>query len=203
MDQVEERNVAVFLYEGVELLDFGGPGEVFAVTDGFNVYTVAAGADPITSQGFVGVAPEFATADAPQPDILVLPGGLVGAPLADDGVIDWIRAAGERAEISLSVCTGAFLLAKAGLLDGLQATTWHGAIERLREFAPKTTVLEHTRFVDNGKIVTTAGVSAGIDGALHVVSRLMGEQTARETARYMEYDRWVPEQGTVVETAGD
>ena len=114
-------------------------------------------------------------------------------------MIEWIRAAADDLEVALSVCTGAFLLAKAGLLDGLKATTWHGAIDNFREFAPHTTVLENTRWVDNGKMVTTAGVSAGIDGALHVVARLKGEEVAARTARYMEYDKWVPEQGTVVQ----
>ena len=196
-----ERNVAVFLYDGVELLDFSGPGEVFAATEGFNVYTVAATADSVVSQGFLRVIPEYTIANSPKPDILILPGGATGGPLRDEKVIEWIRAAADDLEVALSVCTGAFLLAKAGLLEGLQATTWHGAIDNFREFAPHTTVLEDTRWVDNGKMVTTAGVSAGIDGALHVVARLKGEQVAARTARYMEYDKWVPEQGTVVQVA--
>ncbi len=196
-----ERNVAVFLFDGVELLDFGGPGEVFAATEGFNVYTVAATADPIVSQGFVRITPEYTIDNSPSPDILILPGGATGGPLRDEKVMEWIRAAADDLEVALSVCTGAFLLAKAGLLEGLKATTWHGAIDNFREFAPHTTVLENTRWVDNGKMVTTAGVSAGIDGALHVVARLKGEEVAARTARYMEYDKWVPEQGTVVQVA--
>jgi len=196
-----KRNVAVLLYEGVELLDFGGPGEVFAATEGFNVYTVAATADPIVSQGFVRITPEYTLDDSPRPDILILPGGATGGPLRNEKVIEWIRAVADDLEVALSVCTGAYLLAKAGLLDGLKATTWHGAIDNFREFAPHTMVLENTRWVDNGKVVTTAGVSAGIDGALHVVARLKGEKVAASTARYMEYDKWVPEQGTVVQVA--
>ncbi len=114
-----ERNVAVFLYDGVELLDFGGPGEVFAATDGFNVYTVAATTDPVVSQGFLRVTPEHTIDDSPSPDILILPGGATGGPLRDEKVIEWIRAGADDLEVALSVCTGAFLLAKAGLLDGL------------------------------------------------------------------------------------
>ena len=109
-----------------------------------------------------------------------------------------IRGSAKGAEVLLSVCTGAFLLAEAGLLDGRKATTWHGRIERLRETAKETEVLENTRWVDSGAVVTTAGVSAGIDGALHVVSRLVGRDEAERTARYMEYDRWDPEAGVVV-----
>jgi transcriptional regulator GlxA family with amidase domain len=103
-------------------------------------------------------------------------------------LIDWIKTTAPKAELVLSVCTGALLLARAGLLDGLKATTHHGALDLLREIAPKTTVLDNQRVVDNGKIIVSAGVSAGIDAAFHVVARLDGLEVALETARYMEYD---------------
>ena len=189
------RNVAIFIHEGVELLDFAGPGEVFAAAGrsrAFRVYTVAASKDPVTSQGFLKITPEFTLADCPKPDVIVLPGGATGVPLKDAKVIDWIKAASADAEVVQSVCTGAFLLAKAGLLDGKEATTHWGSIDRLRTAAPKATVHADRRVVDNGKVITTAGVSAGIDGSLHVVSRLLGEQAAKDTARHMEY-RWEPE----------
>lgn len=102
-------------------------------------------------------------------------------------------------DAAMSVCTGAFILQKAGLLDGLTATTFHNAIESLREVAPKTEVLANTRWVDNGQVITTAGVSAGIDGALRVVEKLYGRETAQATAHYMEYDKWDPADGVVVE----
>jgi transcriptional regulator GlxA family with amidase domain len=102
-----------------------------------------------------------------------------------------IRARSQEAELVLSVCTGALLLAKAGLLDGLEATTHHGAIDLLREVAPKTVVTAGRRFVDNGRVVCSAGIAAGIDMSLHVVSRLLGEEVARETASRMEYP-WQP-----------
>lgn len=200
-------NVAIFIYEGVELLDFAGPGEVFesagrfSEKGKFNVYTVAATADPIMSQHFVKIVPEYTIENCPKPDILVLPGGSTKIPLKNEEVIDWIKKSAEDLEIGLSVCTGAFLLSKAGLLEGKKATTWYGAIKRLREFNPNLTVLENTRFVDNGQIITTAGVSAGIDGALHVVARLLGEKVAHNTARYMEYDKWNPEEGHIVQKA--
>jgi transcriptional regulator GlxA family with amidase domain len=100
-----------------------------------------------------------------------------------------VKKASADAEVTMSVCTGAFLLAKAGLLDGKEATTHWASVERLKSAAPNITVRADRRFVDTGKVITTAGVSAGIDGALHVVKRLLGEQAAKNTARYMEY-RW-------------
>jgi transcriptional regulator GlxA family with amidase domain len=190
-------NVAIFIHDGVELLDFAGPGEVFAAAGGgtaFRVYTVATSRDPITSQGFLKVTPEFTLIDCPKPDVVVLPGGATGVPLRDPKVIDWVKVTAADADVVLSVCTGAFLLAKAGLLNGKEATTHWGSIDRLRAAAPKATIHADRRVVDNGKVVTAAGVSAGIDASLHVVGRLLGAPAAKETARYMEY-RWEPDQG--------
>ncbi len=195
------RNVAIFVYEGAELLDFSGPGEVFAAAgtfaadgtvQGTNVYTVAVSADPVTTQGFVKVVPQYTLDDCPPPDVLVLPGGKSQKVLADARFIDWLKATAPRTEVTLSVCTGAFMLAQAGLLDSLQATTWYGATAALRAAAPRATVEDGRRFIDTGRIVTTAGVSAGIDGSLHVVARLFGRRVADRTAQYMEY-HWTPE----------
>jgi putative intracellular protease/amidase len=195
------RNVAIVLYEGVELLDFAGPGEVFQAAGGFaayrdqpgfKVYTVATTAKPITSQRFVQVVPNYPIAEAPRPDIIVIPGGNSSNLLQDATFMAWATQATHDAELTLTVCSGAFVPAKMGLLDGATATTWYGAIESLRTAAPKTTVQSGRRFVDNGAIITTAGVSAGIDGALHTVARLAGRAVADRTARYMEY-HWTPE----------
>ena len=106
-------------------------------------------------------------------------------------LIDWIKARSQEAELVLSVCTGALLLARAGLLDGLEATTHHGATDLLRQVAPKTTVHADHRFVDNGRVVCSAGIAAGIDMSLHVVARLLGREMAEKTARQMEYP-WQP-----------
>jgi transcriptional regulator GlxA family with amidase domain len=190
-----KRKVAIFIHDGVELLDFSGPGEVFAAANSrqaFDVYTVAAAPDAVVSQGFVTIKPQYTFANCPPPDIIILPGGRTEVPLGDAAVIQWIKDASPKAEVVMSVCTGAFLLAKAGLLDGREATTHWSAIESLRQEAPKTTVRENRRFVDNGKVVTAAGVSAGIDASLHVVDRLLGREVAQRAARYMEY-KWQPE----------
>ena len=184
------RNVAVFLFDGVELLDFAGPADVFsAAGNGYKVYTVAESTEPIVSQGFVKVVPEFSMQNCPKPDVLIIPGGNTAAPLASPEVIAWIKGVSENTEVTMSVCTGAFILAKAGLLDGQQATTHWGQLARLRKAAPNIDVRDRVRFIDAGKIVTTAGVSAGIDGALHVVDRLSGRSTATWAASSMEY-KW-------------
>lgn len=198
-NKTKKRNVAIFIHNGVEVLDFSGPSEVFASTNGFNVYTVSLTREPITSQGFIKIIPNYSLADCPKPDILVLPGGKTEPFLENKPLIDWIKACSVDAEIMLSVCTGAGLLAKAGLLDGKQATTFHNYIEPLQRATPNAKILRDTRFVDNGQIITTAGVSAGIDGALHVVAKLKGLAVAQQTARYMEYDKWKPNDGLIVD----
>ncbi len=193
------RNVAIFVHDGVELLDFAGPGEVFAAARtpsndrAFNVYLVASSTQPIVSQGFVTITPQYTFDNCPRPAIIVLPGGATNRALRDEATMAWVRRAVPESEITISVCTGALILAEADLLDGLTATTHWGSISGLRAAAPKATVVTDRRFVDNGRIVTSAGVSAGIDSSLHVVARLLGEEAARQTARYMEYN-WRPEE---------
>ncbi|TMA28519.1 MAG: hypothetical protein E6J78_06185 [Deltaproteobacteria bacterium] len=197
----QPRNVAIVVYQGVELLDFAGPGEVFAAAanagavrgvKAFRVYTVGRSKEPIVSQGFVKVSPEYSFADAPRADVIVFPGGSSGVVSRDEQFMAWAKKAASEAEIAMSVCSGAFVLGKAGLLDGKSATTWYGSVARLRKETPKADVQDGRRFIDQGRILTTAGVSAGIDGALHLVARLLGRAVADQTARYMEY-HWTPE----------
>ncbi|MFA5057162.1 MAG: DJ-1/PfpI family protein, partial [Opitutaceae bacterium] len=124
-------------------------------------------------------------------DVLVVPGGIgTRALLQRPALIEWIRTRSKRAEIVMSVCTGALLLAKAGLLDGRRATTHQGALDLLRELAPAAAIDPSQRFHDNGKILTAAGISAGIDCSLHVVARLLGAAAAEATMRHMEYGRF-------------
>jgi transcriptional regulator GlxA family with amidase domain len=186
-------NVAIFIHDGVEVLDFTGPGEVFSKAKDstenlFNVYTVAAGKKEILSNNFLRIIPNYSIEDCPNADIIILPGGDTRIPLADSNVIAWIINSKKRDPIIMSVCTGAFLLAKAGLLDGKKATTHYCCQEGLAEKYPKITVVRGIRFVDNGDILTTEGISAGIDGSLHLVSRLYGIEIARNTAKYMMYN---------------
>jgi transcriptional regulator GlxA family with amidase domain len=191
----KQRNVAIVLYDGVEILDFAGPTEVFtaAGNGAFRVFTVAPTSGPVLSQGVLKVHPDYSVEKAPVPDILVLPGGNSRSFTRSAPGMAWVKKVTAKNELSMSVCTGAFILADLGLLDGRPATTHWGAIGRMRSAYPKVQVKTDVRFVDDDRIVTTAGVSAGIDGALHVVQRLLGDDVAWETARYMQY-AWEPKQ---------
>jgi transcriptional regulator GlxA family with amidase domain len=188
------RNVAILLFDDAEVLDFCGPFEVFSVAGrggeppAFHVYTVAERRAPVLARNGLSVNPHHTLADCPRPDLLLVPGGLgTRKEMHNPVLLDWVRQCAGPAELVLSVCTGALLLAKAGLLDGLEATTHHGALDLLREVAPRTAVHAGRRFVDNGRVITSAGVAAGIDMALHVVARLLGPEPAEATARHIEY----------------
>ncbi len=192
------RTLAILIFNDVEVLDFCGPFEVFSVanlfTDPtvFNVLTVAEKAGPILTRGGLSINPHHCLADCHQPDLLLVPGGQGTRKEMHNAVlIDWIKARSQEAELVLSVCAGALLLAKAWLLDGLEATTHHGAIDLLRQTAPNTSIHAGRRFVDNGRVICSAGIAAGIDMSLHVVGRLLGNEVAEKTARQMEYP-WGP-----------
>jgi transcriptional regulator GlxA family with amidase domain len=190
------RNLAIFMFDDVEVLDFAGPFEVFSVTSELNkdsrpfaVSTVAEHPGTVTARNGLSVNPDCTFSDCPPPDILIVPGGLGTRKLIDNlAVINWIEDCSQTAELVLSVCTGSLLLAKAGLLEGLAATTHHLALDLLRELAPNTTIIENQRFVDNGKIITSGGIAAGIDMSLHVVGKLLGAAQAEQTAEHMEYN---------------
>lgn len=189
----KKKNVAIFIHEAVEILDFTGPAEAFSKTRNdsgniFNVYTVAATKNEITSNGFLKITPNYSIENCPKPDIIILPGGDTDIPLADDNVINWIKKSSQDNTIIMSVCTGAFLLAKAGLLDGKKATTHYCCQEGLAQQFPKVNVVKGIRFIDNGNILTTEGISAGIDGSLHLITRLYGIDIAKGTAKYMMYN---------------
>ena len=197
VEVVAVRNAAILVWDGVELLDFSGPGEVFAAarvggTVAFNVITISPDGKPITSQGFLKITPDYSIENCPKISVLIIPGGDTRPITQDQKMMSWIKKTSTQTDMILTVCTGAFVLAKAKLLDGIEATTWHGAIASLRKEAPRTKVHDDRRYVDNGDIITSAGVSAGIDGALHALARLTGPDVARKTARYMEYD-WRPD----------
>lgn len=187
------RNLAILLFDDAEVLDFCGPFEVFSVASNqsphpsFNVFTVAE-KSPIAARNGLSVNPAYSLESCPKPDILLVPGGIgTRKELNNDVLIHWIRQTAEAAELVLSVCTGALLLGKAGLLDGLDLTTHHVAYDLLREIVPSAKVHEDRRFMDNGKIITSAGIAAGIDMSLHVVGRLLGLDVATATAHHMEY----------------
>ncbi len=195
------RTVLVMLFDDVDTLDFSGPMEVFSITGQratgpvpFTVTTVAERKLPlVTTRSGLQVSPYHTYANAPQADILIVPGGL-GArhERRNPATIEFIKHQAQSAELVISICTGALLLGAAGLLSGLQATTHHRALDELAEAAPDCTIVRNRRYVDNGQIITSGGITTGIDTALYVVARLLSRETALETARHLEY-AWQPE----------
>lgn len=193
-------NVGILIFDDVEVLDFAGPFEVFSRTrmrpgvesrrssEGapFNVYSVARIKEPVIATGGLEIQPRYDFTNCPPVDLLVVPGGWGTRRLLDnDDTLSWIRKVAEGGARITSVCTGSLLLAKAGLLKNKAATTHWGALETLAALDPTIKVCRK-RYVDQG-IVTSAGISAGIDMALYVVGELLGPELSEDTARYMEY----------------
>jgi transcriptional regulator GlxA family with amidase domain len=195
------RTTAILIFDHVEVLDFAGPFEVFSVADElsgnglFKVFTVAETPGTIRANGSLKIVPEHTLESAPAPDILIVPGGFgTRALINKSSVVEWVRVAAKRAELVASVCTGSLVLAKAGLLNHQPVTTHFLCHDLLRELAPTAIVNEERRFIDNGHVATSAGISAGIDLSLHLVARLHGATVAEKTARQMEY-HWRNDEG--------
>lgn len=195
---VNPRNVAILIFDDVEVLDFAGPHEVFAVAGDmihpppFYVYEVSRTGAPIIARGRLIATARYSIETCPDPDILIIPGGMGVRPLLkDERLVAWIAEKGKRAELLLSVCTGALLLAKAGLLAALPATTHHGAFDHLALLSPGTRIDEGARFVEGSeRIYTSGGISAGIDLSLHIVEKLLGEKARHTVMEEMEYGDW-------------
>ncbi|MBA4851188.1 DJ-1/PfpI family protein [Emticicia sp. BO119] len=200
------KSVGIFIFDDVEVLDFSGPFEIFGVAGKqggkagyFNVFTVAEKPE-IAARNNLIVKVNYTFNNCPIPDILLIPGGggykPDGTPFGtrremnNSELLEWLKSMNQKVELLLSVCTGSLILAKAGLLEGLSATTHFKAVEQMREIAPHTTLLPDERWVDNGRIILSAGVSAGIDMSLYVLSKLFGKDVANETAAYIQYDYW-------------
>ena len=192
-------SVGIFLFNEVEVLDFAGPFEVFSVTEvneekPFTVYTVSENGEMITARNGLKVQPDYSIENLPPVDILIIPGGL-GArkyEIKNEIVIKWIRQQMKEVKLMTSVCTGALLLAKAGLLEGLKATTHWASIEKFKNEFKNVEVIENVKFVDEGHIITSAGISAGINMAFHIVKNLLGVHVAEDIAKRMEYDISLP-----------
>lgn len=193
-------SAGILVFDDVEILDFSGPYEVLSTAA--RVHTRMAGSPPlircflvaqemrpIRARGGMKVLPDCVLPPAGDIDVLIIPGGDVSGVLGNRGLTDWIRAQAKEAAITASVCTGAFLLADAGLLDGLGATTHWEDCDDLQARRPAVRVRGNTPWIDCGRVVTSAGISAGIDMSLHLVERLAGRQLAQATAKQMEY-RW-------------
>ncbi|CAN5468729.1 DJ-1/PfpI family protein [soil metagenome] len=192
---VPPRRIGILLFDDVEELDAVGPWEVLAhwtrehPQDGWAVSCLSFDGEPVTAAKGLVLGAHVALDDAPRLDVLLHPGGQgTRRLLRDPAHLDWVRA--QRAEVPLmtSVCTGALVYAAAGLLRGRPATTYWGALDELRALDPSVQVREHERWVDDGDIITSAGVSAGIDMALHLVDRLAGNDRARQVKHGIQYD---------------
>jgi len=193
------ERVGILLFNDIEVLDFCGPFEVFSVTrldearrreqpSPFEVLLVAETLDPVRTAGGMRVLPMACFAECPALDILVVPGGMgTRREMANPLVLDFVRGQAAAAGLVASVCTGALILGKAGLLAGLRATTHWRSLDLLRELFPDVSVDASAQVVDEGRIMTSAGIAAGIDLALLIVARRHGSVVARAAARHMEY----------------
>jgi transcriptional regulator GlxA family with amidase domain len=187
--------VGVFVFNEVEVLDFAGPFEVFSLTKNgddklFEVIIIGETNEPISARNGLKILPTAVFKDNLNLDILIIPGGY-GAEeteIKNKTAIDWIIAQQEKVKVLASVCTGALLLAECGILNNKKATTHWMDIDRLEHDYPKIEVVRNKKFVDEGEIITSAGISAGINMSFHIVSRLFGTEIARNTAKRMEYD---------------
>ncbi len=196
---MNRKRIGIVVFNEVEVLDFCGPFEVFSVTrldparrreerSPFEVLLVAETMDAITTTGGMRVQPMAAFDSCPELDILLVPGGMgTRREILNPAMLDFVRRQAACCELVTSVCTGALVLGKAGLLEGLRATTHSSALDLFRELCPGVQVDADAQVVDAGKVMTSAGIAAGIDLALRVVRRCHGEAVARDTARHMEY----------------
>ncbi|MFC1816182.1 DJ-1/PfpI family protein [Thermodesulfobacteriota bacterium] len=196
---MERKRIGIVLFENIEVLDFCGPFEVFSVTrlneekrreepSPFEVLLIAEHPEPVTATGNMKVIPHYTFDNCPRLNILVVPGGWgTRKELNNPVMLDWLRTRAAEVETLTSVCTGSMLLGFAGLLDGLRATTHWRSLDWMRNSFPAVTVEFEKHVVEDGRVFTSAGISAGIDMALRVVARYFGEDIARATARHMEY----------------
>lgn len=188
-------NIGIFIYPDAEVLDFSGPFEVFStanrlssIGEPFVPLLIAETLDPVAARGGYSVNPRCTMYDHPPLDVLIVAGGVHTEVMKNTAVTDWVAHIARNAQLVASVCTGAFVLAEAGLLRGLSATTHWEDIPELKSGYPDVAVIEQQRWVDQGQIVTSGGISAGIDMSLHLVARLTSVALAERTARQMEFD---------------
>ena len=191
----EPFKVAILVFDEVQIIDFAAPYEVFGHA-GFEVFTVSETGDPVTTVMGLNIDPVYSFADMPDVDAVVVPGGNVGNVRRNSKVQRWLNQQQGQVEHIMSVCTGSHILAESGLLNGLAATTFHRAINGFARDYPKVTVKPEQRFVDNGQIITSAGLSSGMDAALHLVSKELGMDRAKTIAMHIEYD-WKTDGGFV------
>lgn len=191
---MKPRNTAILFFNDVEVLDFAGPFEVFSTANTeygsiiFNVYTIAQKKELILARNGLKVTPDYSFDDCPAPDILVIPGGNGRKIEMNNPVLlNWIKEKFTNLEYLLSVCTGAFIVGKTGLLDGMEATTHHYSYDEFEKTFPQIKLMKNTKYIDNGKIITAAGVSSGINMSLYLVGKLFSKELKQKTADHIEF----------------
>ncbi len=197
IENIEEKKagkVAILLFEGVQIIDFTGPFEVLGQA-GYQIITVSENLFIETNMG-MKVNSDYTFANVPEASIFIIPGGEISTIRQSSETIKWIKQYSEKSDLVMSVCNGALILAETGLLNGLTATTYHDAISDLEREFPEINVVSDQRFTDNGKFITTAGLSSGIDGAMHIVEKQKGKARAQLIALNLEYN-WNPEENYV------
>jgi putative intracellular protease/amidase len=186
----EPENVAILLFDGVQIIDYTIPYEVLSFN--YNVFTVSEKVDTVTTWRGMNVIPSYSFQNSPKADIIIIPGGNTSQARKNETLINWIKEKSKSAKIVMSICNGAFILARACDLANLQVTTTSDLIDNLKEATPNSLIVRDKRYVDNGKIIMTAGFSSGIDGSLHIISREFSPTWASIIARRIEYD-WKPD----------
>ena len=188
----EKIRVAFAMANYATVIDFAGPWEVFqdvtipgpgGTRSPFELFTVGESREPVRATGGLNIIPDFTFQTAPSPNVIVVP-----ALRGSEALLNWLRKTHEKTDVTTSVCTGAFQLARAGLLNGKSATTHHDFLDQLENKFPEVDVKRGVRLVDNGDIVTAGGLTSGIDMALRIVARYFGAEIAESTAYYMEYE---------------
>ena len=193
-------NIGIYVYQNAEILDFAGPFEVFSTAnrlcapkDVVKVFLVSEQAGPLVARGGLQILPHYCFADHPPIDVLIIVGGVHGQEMDKAGVLSWIAAQSVGAQVTASVCTGVFLLAGAGVLSNQRVTTHWEDIADLKSQFPNLQVCEGLRWIDSGSVISSAGIAAGIDMSLYLVSRLRGRELAVRTAKQMEFDWCAPD----------
>ena len=191
------KNIGILIFNDIELLDFAGPYEVFSVTNELNnnnlckTFTIEEQNRTIDSVNGLKIISDYSFKNCPKIDILVIPGGVgTKALLEQEEVLKWVLDRYDESEITFSVCSGTRILGKIGLLDGIKYTTHHEVMEDMNQIAPKAIIVSGKRFIDNGKLLTSAGISAGIDLSLYLVEKIFGKEIREKTQAYMEYGNW-------------
>jgi len=188
----------IFLFDDVELLDFAGPYEVFSAAGDLNegnslfeVFTITGDGNGIRTINGLRVVPDYSFINHPRIDILIVPGGIgTKAEMEKENVLVWLLQNYIISKYTLSICSGARLLAKLGLLDNIEAVTHHEVVSDIREISPSAVISNDKRYIDSGKLLTSAGITAGMDLSFYMLEKLCGEEVKNDVMAYMEYGNW-------------